>query len=195
DAVVLALGGSPVVPDIPGVDKPIVVSNQALHKSLKRYLRFLSPRALRYLTKFWMPLGKRVIIIGGSIQGCELAEFLVKRGRNVTLVDTGKISGEGMPEERSARLLAWFAKKGVHLISEVSLEQITDDGLIIIRKDGSTEMLKADNIILALPFKPDTGLQEELEGKFPEVYSIGDCKEPRLILDAINEGSHVANAL
>ena len=32
-----------------------------------------------------MPMGKNVVVIGGAIQGCELAEFLAKRGRKVSL--------------------------------------------------------------------------------------------------------------
>ena len=36
-----------------------------------------------------MPIGKRVVIVGGAIQGCEPAEFLIKRGRKVTIVHDG----------------------------------------------------------------------------------------------------------
>ena len=41
-----------------------------------------------------MPIGKKVVIIGGGIQGCELAEFLVKRNRKVTIVDSAETLGE-----------------------------------------------------------------------------------------------------
>ena len=53
---------------------------------LKNYLRFFNPKFLRAMTKIWMPLGKRVVIIGGAIQGGELAEYLTKRGRKVTII-------------------------------------------------------------------------------------------------------------
>ena len=42
-----------------------------------------------------MPVGKKVVIIGGGIQGCELAEFLVKRNRKVTIVDSADALGTG----------------------------------------------------------------------------------------------------
>ena len=94
--VILATGGIPTVPEIPGINRRNVVSSSDLHRRLKIYLRFLGPRVLRWLTRFWMPIGKKVVIIGGAIQGCELAEFLVKRGRKVTIVDTAETLGDGI---------------------------------------------------------------------------------------------------
>ena len=43
--------------------------------------------------------------------------------------------------------------------------------------------------------KPDTALFERLKGKVPEVYTIGDCGNPRLIVDAIADGWRVGNAI
>jgi len=48
-----------------------------------------------------MPVAKNVIIIGGALQGCQLGEFLTKRGRKVIIVETEKELGKWMyPEER-----------------------------------------------------------------------------------------------
>ena len=71
---------------------------------MKRYLRFLSPRTLRQLTNIWMPIGKKVVIMGGRIQGIQLAGFLADRGRQVTVVDTGSESelGEGIGNGRGS---------------------------------------------------------------------------------------------
>lgn len=52
-----------------------------------------------------------MIIIGGALQGCELAEFLIKRGRNVTIVDTIETLGEGVPELKKLRFFNWLTKK------------------------------------------------------------------------------------
>jgi pyruvate/2-oxoglutarate dehydrogenase complex dihydrolipoamide dehydrogenase (E3) component len=41
----------------------------------------------------------------------------------------------------------------------------------------------------------NTGLMKELEGKVAEVYTIGDCKDPRLIPDAVAEGWKIANSI
>jgi 2,4-dienoyl-CoA reductase (NADPH2) len=196
DVVILATGGIPVLPDIKGIDNRRVICNADLHRKLKFYLRFLGPETLRWLTKFWMPIGKRVVIIGGAIQGCELGEFLTKRGRKVTIVDTADNLGEGMVDVHLGYLFTWFREKGVATISGVKeYVEITDRGLTIIHKDGHKQTIEADSIIPTLPLKPDTDLLKSLEGKAPEIYAIGDCHEPLLIVDAIAAGSRTARAI
>ncbi len=103
DALVLAAGAVHDALKIPGIENKKVISGAQLHKQLKFYLRFLSPRTLERLTKIWMPVGKRVVIVGGNIQGCELCEFLIKRGRQVTIVEAGAALGEGVTREDQLR--------------------------------------------------------------------------------------------
>ncbi len=192
DVVILAAGGIHTVPEITGISSRNVVSSSKLHRRLKTYTGFLGPKALGWLTRFWMPIGKRVVVIGGAIQGCELAEFLVKRGRKVTIVDTAEAMGEGMTEDDKGQLFKLLAKKGATMMTEVKYEEITDKGLAIITKDGKRETLEADTIVLAMPLQPNTDLIKSLIGEVPEVYPIGDCREPRLIADAIADGSRIA---
>jgi pyruvate/2-oxoglutarate dehydrogenase complex dihydrolipoamide dehydrogenase (E3) component len=193
DAVIIATGGKVVTPAIKGIDRPNVVSGARLHKSLKTYLRFLGPDLLRQLTKFYLPIGKRVVIIGGSLHGCELGEFLAKRGRQVTIVEKSPTLGQGMVDVIQAYLFMWFRKKGVSLISGVKeYVEITEKGLTIINKYNEKETIKADTIVPALPLQPNLELYESLKGKVPELYAVGDCKEPLLIVDAISKGMETA---
>jgi 2,4-dienoyl-CoA reductase (NADPH2) len=150
---------------------------------------------LRPLTKVWMPIGKRVVIMGGNIQGCQTAEFLVKRGRKVTIVDTAEEIGEGLLEAFvKPHLLNWLDEKGVAMLPGVTYEEITDKGLTITTKEGKKQTLEADTIVTALPLLPNTELLKELDGIVPEVYAIGDCKDPHLIVDAIADGARIARA-
>ncbi len=193
DVVILATGGIPTVPEITGIDKHNVISTPALHRRLKIYLRFLGPRVLRWLTRFWIPLGKRVVIIGGGIQGCELAEFLIKRGRKVTIVDTAEELGEGLEFDKLL-LPGWLAKKAT-VMTEVKYEEITDKGLTIITKEGKRQSIEADTIVPATPLTPNAELLKALQGRVPEIYLIGDCRKPGLVVDAIADGSHIAHAI
>jgi 2,4-dienoyl-CoA reductase (NADPH2) len=86
---------------------------------VKAYLRFFGPKTLRWLTKFWMPVGKKVVVMGGDIQGCELAEFLVRRGRKVTIVHTAEELGDGLTNQHKFSLFRWLAKKGVTMMAGV----------------------------------------------------------------------------
>lgn len=195
DVLILATGGVNTIPAIPGINRRKVVDSAKLHRTLKSYMRFFRPKTLERLTKFWMPVGKRVVIIGGALQGCELAEFLVKRGRKVVVVDTAEKLGEGMLSDDPDRLFKWLNQKGATMIAQVKYEEITDEGLVITTKDGERQTLKADTIIPALPFQPDADLMKSLEGKVPEVYKIGDCREPGYMYDAIADGSRIARII
>lgn len=166
-----------------------------LYGTLRFYLRVMGPKLLRDLTRFWMPVGKKAVIVGGAIQGCQLGEFLTKRGRQVTIVDTEGELGKAMYPERKTRLFYWFEKKGVTLIEGAKLVEITEQGLRLVTKGGEVRFLEADNVICVLPFSENTALLESLRGQVPEVYAIGDCENPGLIPDATAAGWRVANEI
>jgi 2,4-dienoyl-CoA reductase (NADPH2) len=195
DVVVLAVGGVPVLPKISGINRRNVVSTAALYRKLQIYLNFFSPSVLRWLTKFWMPIGKRVLIIGGGIQGCELAEFLVKRGRKVTILETSEELGAEMVMETKERLLSWLHMKGVTMLTGVKYEEITDKGLILITKEGETQTIEADTIVPAICLRPNSELLKIVERKTAEIYLVGDCREPHLILEAVSDGSRIARLI
>jgi 2,4-dienoyl-CoA reductase (NADPH2) len=195
DVVVVAAGGVLGVPDIAGIDRKIVVSGPRLHSMLKSYLRFFRPKTLGSLTKLWMPVGKRVVIIGGGLHGCEIAEFLVKRGRKITILESAETLGEGVPERKKHSLFRWLNKKGVRMIAGVKYEEITDSGIIIRTKDGELKTLEADTIIPAISLKPDNKLVKSLEGKVPELYAVGDCNQPGVIIDAVDAAYRLANSI
>jgi 2,4-dienoyl-CoA reductase (NADPH2) len=195
DVVLLAAGGIPTEPDIPGIKGSNVVSNAALHRRLKFYLRFLKPEILSRLTKFWMPIGQRVVILGGTLHGCQLAEFLVKRGRKVTVVETSETLADGMPELIRPYLLSWLRKKGVTLITGVKYKEIADKGLTIVTKEGDKQSIPADTFIPALPLTQNSELLDRLRGLANEIYAIGDCQNPGFIVDAIADGWRIANSI
>jgi 2,4-dienoyl-CoA reductase (NADPH2) len=195
DALILAAGAVHNTLNIPGSSRRNVVGSYQLHRQLKFYLRFLGPKALQWLTRIWMPIGKRVVIIGGAIHGCELAEFLIKRHREVTIVHDGKTLGEGIPVEDLMRFLPWLERKGIVRFTEAKYEEITDKGMVITTREGERKTLEADTIIATLPFLPNTDALKSLEGKSPEIYTIGSCGEPGLIVNAIADGGRIGHKI
>jgi len=117
DLLIISTGGIHNVPDLPGINKRNVITSKALHRQLKGYMRIYTPKVIRSLTNLRMPIGKRVAIVGGNIQGCQTAEFLVRRGRKVTIVDTADEIGNGLLEAFvKPYLLDWPNKtKSIHL--------------------------------------------------------------------------------
>ena len=69
DVVFLATGASATIPPIKGIDRPNVMSGAALHKQLKMATRFVPSYTMRRLTKYYLPLGKNVVVIGGVSPG------------------------------------------------------------------------------------------------------------------------------
>ncbi len=194
DVVFVATGAQPTIPDIKGIDHKSVVAGGDLHQMLKFYSRFLTPYTLRSLSKLYMPkIGKNVVVIGGDLQGCELAEFLAKRGRKVTIVEKADEIGVAMVPALLGYLKIWFNKNGVTVMTGVKeYLGIDDRGLTLVGKDGIKQTLKADTFVSALPLTPKPDLVAQLEGKVPEVYAVGDCTHPGLIREAINAGLQTA---
>ena len=188
DAVVIASGGTLTTAMIPGSTRGNVLSNLLLHHKVKPYLRLFGPKVLRRLSKLYLPLGKRVVIVGGSMHGCEVAEFLVKRGRQVTIVETSDQLGAGIHEVNRPRLLSWLKRKGVMMLTDVTIKEIIDKGLTIVTKEGNNQIIEADTIVLATPPIANTQLHDDLKRKIKELYLIGDSKEPRSIMEAITDG-------
>jgi 2,4-dienoyl-CoA reductase (NADPH2) len=195
DVIIVAGGGVHAIPDVPGIKGKNVVTSEMLHKQLKSFLKMFGPQTLEGLTKIWMPLGKRVVVIGGRIQGCEVSEFLVKRGRKVTIVDEADALGEGMTGDDKFQLFPWFDKKGVKRYLGVTYKEITTKGISFKTKEGTDVTLEADTIITALPVKTNTVLMKKMEGKAAEVIYIGDCQAPQLIPEATATGATAGNSI
>ena len=199
DVLILAAGGKHNIPDIPGINGSNVLTGMELHRKLKFFFKFAGPELLRKLSAIWLPfIGKNVVIMGGRLHGCQTAEFLVKRGRKVTIVDTGtkKEIGDGLIEVfLKPYLLYWLTDHGVQILTEVKYNGITKKGLTLTTKAGIKKTIKADTIITALPLEPNTELVKSMKGKAKEVYAIGDAKEPHLIFDAIADGARIGHEI
>lgn len=196
DVIIIASGGSHDIPQIPGIKTRKVLTSKDLHSSLRWYLRFFSPRFLHWLTNIWLPVGKTVVVIGGNIQGCQVAEFLIKRGKKVTIVESSEKIGEGLLEILvKPHLLQWLEEKAEAIITCAELKEVTEAGLVIGYGDSQSKTIPADTIVTALPLLAGSRLFDRLKEIVPEIYAIGDCKEPKLIVDAISDGSSIARII
>jgi thioredoxin reductase len=200
DVAILATGALLSDRAVPGADEKLVVSDLLLRWISNLALRFVSPAVLSRLTEFWMPIGKSVLIMGGDIKGLQLAEFLLKRGRKVTVVtdEAPDKWGEGLPNLNNYKLNVWFAQKeeAIKIIRGVQYREITKKGLVITTDEGEERLLTADSIMPVFPLRADEDLHQTLQGKVPEVFTVGACKNPKaLIVDAIADASEVASSI
>jgi 2,4-dienoyl-CoA reductase-like NADH-dependent reductase (Old Yellow Enzyme family)/thioredoxin reductase len=168
DVVILATGGTPVMPEIPGVDKPNVANAYDV----------LAGK---------IAVGPRALIIGGGMVGAETANHLANHGKAVTLVEMLPDIATEIPNINRMALLQDLEKGKVKILVNTTVKDILTDGAVVV-KDCTTETLSADTVIVASGSKPDGGLEAQLAGKPYKVITIGDAKKVRKVMEAIEEG-------
>lgn len=195
DAVIVAAGSRTVAPEIAGIHRSIVVTTSALQAQVELPMRLFGGYLVEQATKVWLPIGKRVVLIGGLMQGTELAEFLVKRGRQVVMTEPSEQLGTGLLEVHRTRLLEWLREKGCTTMASVKYEEITDSGVALLTQDGVRQHLEADSVIVLPVRQADLSWAASLQAPGREVHIVGDCSQPGMIVDAVEAGHRAACAI
>ena len=175
DAVIVAVGSTPFVPEIPGIKGANVFNCREVISGAK-------------------VVGKKVVVIGAGHVGCETCFFLAEKGVHVTLT---------FPEP-ALEVKYWMFKKyfqdklkeyNVKIFPQVKYTKVTRNGVGLTTREGEKIFLEADNVVLAAGSVPDKALGELLKGKYLDFAEIGDCVKARKIREAIEEGIWAAVAL
>ncbi len=136
-------------------------------------------------------VGQKVVILGNGTIACETADLLATEGKEVNLVGKHPRFASDAPQVVSQLLLARLEEQGVRIFAGIGDQELTETGLKIKDREGRLILLDADTIVTAIGTLPDNTLAKSLEGRVPALYVIGDCVEPRKIMDAIGEGAAV----
>ncbi|MDB9823519.1 FAD-dependent oxidoreductase, partial [Deltaproteobacteria bacterium] len=175
DVLVLASGSASYRPDIPGIDKPNVISAIDI-----------------FLGK--AKAGSKNVIAGGGMIGCEVALFLAQQKKNAILVEMlSDVSMDAFPI--SGILKAKLIDNGVEILTDTKIIGITDNGVTAIDRNQNNINVEGDRVILAMGLAPNTELYEAVKNKVREVYLIGDCAEPRRVGDATREGYLIGSTI
>ena len=177
DAVVFAIGSNPVMPRVPGIDHPKAVS------------------CTDVLTGKRM-LGNKVVVVGGGLVGCEIAYEALLNGKEVTVVEgLPEIlsSGAPVPHQSKSFLKEMFEAKAVPVMTGTFLAGINDDG-VVVKPAGSDheQTIAADDVVIAVGFRPLPSFAREVEGCGAEIYEVGDGKQVANILNAVWDAFEVA---
>ncbi|AOV97590.1 NADH:flavin oxidoreductase [Edwardsiella hoshinae] len=197
DAIVLASSGEYPLPAISGIDLPHVLSIKQLAKRAMLPLRLLGPQLLERLTHFYLPVGKRVVVLGGQIEGLQGAVFLRKRGRSVTVVESGAQVGNGIPERYLQRLLPWLQRNAVTLLTETRVLSIQRHQVIVCDQLGQRHTLPCDTVMVLMPQVPARDLAEALSPHVAELHQIGSAlgAENGLLKHALLDGRRIGCTL
>ena len=139
---------------------------------------------LRFLSKVWMPISKKIIIIGGDLVGLELAEFLIERGRKVKVFEPSPSLGQNLSIVRRSRVVHLLKEHGAELLTNVNIKEISKKGVLYeLAEDEHLE--ESDQVIIALGTNSNLDLSNSLKNLGIPITSIGDCTSVGYIHGAI----------
>ena len=173
DAVILALGSSPVMPKIKGCERENVISGEEALLGRK-------------------PVGERIIVVGGGLVGCEIAYGYAKEGRQVTVVEAldELMKLNDVPHMNKDFLLDAFKYYGTQICTSAKLTEVCDEGAVLEFSDGTQQTIPCDTVIMSVGYRPLRSMKDELTAK--EVYEIGDGRQVGNVLTCIADAYKVA---
>lgn len=176
DAVVLATGSTPIIPQIPGVNLAHVVTASDI----------LAGRA---------EAGPKVVVVGAGSTGCETAEFLFEKGKEVTVVEMLPELASDMGFRDRVRLLTRIAGLPIRFLTNATCSEIQKTGVRIRTEQGEGRFIEADTVVLAVGSKRNDSLLSLLDAEGLKVYPVGDCGGGKKIADAIGAAFKLCRTL
>ena len=175
DALIIAVGSSPLVPSIPGLDgeNVIVVNNY-------------------YLEKDKVKDAEEIVVLGGGLAGCETAIHLAQEGKKVHLVEMRSELAPDANIRHRPILLDEIEQQGIEVHTEFKGLKVSADGVVCLDKDGKKVSVPGTHVICALGQKANRNVVNELIDCAPYVSQIGDCVRPSTITTAVYQGHHAA---
>lgn len=170
DALILAVGSTPIVPQIPGIENAIVVNDYYLQKD---------------------KVGDNVVVLGGGLAGCECAVHLGMEGKKVHLVEMRDTLAPDC-NIRNRPILMKHVDQYVQAHKCMTGLAVTDKGLLCKDAEGNEVVLECDTVVCAVGQRANRADVDALRRSAPFVREIGDCVRPANITKAIYEGYHAA---
>ncbi len=159
--ILIAVGGRPTMPDIPGIEQ-VITSNEALE-----------------LPK----LPKRVVIVGGGYIAVEFAGIFSSLGVEVTEIIRADNILRGFDIDMRTSLFEEMEKRGIKILAETVVESIEKQGDTFSLRLGNDEILETDCVMYA------TGRRANTEGLGLEAAGVELYDNGSIIVDELNRTS------
>jgi len=177
DVLILACGSEPIIPNIPGIKEPNVIT---AHQLLKE-----EPKIK----------GKEIVVIGGGLVGCETAEYLHKKGNKLTIVEIlSDIASDVNPIYRE-EIIFKLTQNKIRVMNNTCLKEIKKNGILVSKENHAQQKIEADLVVLACGAKSINDLFYASQSLVSECYLVGDGYYPGKILDAVYTAATVSYLL
>ena len=172
DALILAVGSTPIVPPLPGIDgdNVVVVNNYYLEKD---------------------KVADTVVVLGGGLAGCECAVHLGMEGKQVHLVEMRDSLAVDC-NIRHRPILMQQVEKFTTVHTGLQGLRVTEEGLVCKDGEGKEVLIPGKTVICAVGQRSNRDAVNELRGCAPFVREIGDCARVSNITNAVYQGYHAA---
>lgn len=173
DEIIVATGSTPLIPNIAGIDAENVITGVDL----------LSGKA-------WV--GERVAIIGGGMVGCEVADFLVEYGKEVTIYEMLDEIASDMWTAIKMNIIKRLKKNGVKIITSAKISKL-NAGVISYSWNGETLNSETyDTVVVASGMKPCNALSDKLNSAKFSHSVIGDAGNPARLHEVLTSAVEAA---
>ena len=149
------------------------------------------PGQVARLSERYMPVGKRVVIIGGGLVGAELAEFLLDRAREVTVLEAGEKLALEMAHPRRWRVLGDLRQHGAELCTGVR-DIVIERDVVRWETDAGVASTPADTVVIATLVDGDRSVADRFAAAGIDPIVIGDADGIGYLEGAIHAGWHTA---
>jgi 2,4-dienoyl-CoA reductase-like NADH-dependent reductase (Old Yellow Enzyme family)/thioredoxin reductase len=157
DAIILATGSTPLILPIPGLNESGYVTAQDM----------LLGKA---------EVGKKALVVGGGMVGCEAAEYLAERGHEVAIIEMKDVIAADVVPENRRYMFENFARNHVQLQPGAKVGQFYTDGVDYTMADGTSGSLRGfDSVVLAMGIRKYDPLSEAAASAAKEVVVIGEA--------------------
>jgi len=173
EAVILALGGEKIIPDIPGIDLPHVCDAWQI------LMGEAAPK-------------KHALVIGGGLIGMETADFLSQKGTHATLVEVLKRSPVLKITSHGYMLHTRLREAGCRLLFDTTVKRVEPSSVTLVSQGTEEVLSPVDQVVVAVGLRPLTNLKKFLEEKGVRHFVAGDAVLPRRIIEATEEGAKAA---